>query len=103
MHILVFFHSTTCGHSRRMDSLVDHFVRGHRETLRLAKVDVDNRPDLADRFSVTTAPAILLLDDLYEVARLEGRQTLPTIKGVIEPLLPAPIAAETPEPLTIVS
>lgn len=89
MKILVFFHSTTCGHSRRMDSLVDHFIRTHRGSIRLAKVDFDERADLADRFNVTQAPSILLLDELTEVVRLEGRQTLPGIKSAIEPHLPA--------------
>lgn len=78
--ILVFFHSSTCGHSRRMDSIVDHFLRAHREHLKVAKVDVGDRADLAKRFGVDSAPTLLLLDDLKEVARLEGRATLPDMK-----------------------
>ena len=85
--IVVFFHATTCGHSRRMDSIVDHFMRLHRGTLKLAKVDIAERPDLAQRFNVTAAPSLLLLEDLREVARIEGRATLPTIKDAFEPLM----------------
>jgi thioredoxin-like negative regulator of GroEL len=85
--ILVFFHATTCGHSRRMDSIVDHFLRTHREQLKVAKVEVSERPDLARRFNVTSAPSLLLLDDLREVARLEGRATLPDMKDSFEPHL----------------
>ena len=83
--ILVFFHASTCGHSRRMDSIVDHFMRTHRETLKVAKVDVGERADLAQRFGVETAPTLLLLEDLKEVARVEGRSTLPDIKLAFEP------------------
>ena len=82
--ILVFFHATTCGHSRRMDSIVDHFLRTHRGALKVAKVDVDDRPDLAERFDVTSAPSLVLLHDLKEVARLEGRATLPDMKDSFE-------------------
>ncbi|MCB0879649.1 MAG: thioredoxin family protein [Thermoleophilia bacterium] len=85
--ILVFFHAATCGHSRRMDSIVDHFLRTHRDTLKVAKVDVNDRPDLAQRFNVDSAPTLLLLQDLKEVARLEGRATLPDMKDAFEPAM----------------
>ncbi|MCW2927386.1 MAG: Thioredoxin [Thermoleophilia bacterium] len=85
--ILVFFQSSTCGHSRRMDSIVDHFMRTHRDLLKVAKVEYSDRQDLAQRFGVTEAPSLLLLDDLREVARLEGRHTLPAMKDAFEPHL----------------
>ena len=87
MTILVFFWSRTCGHSRRMDSLVDHFMRVHRDSIKLAKVEITDRPDLAGRFDVSTAPTLVLLENLIEVARLEGRHTLPGIKAALEPHL----------------
>jgi thioredoxin-like negative regulator of GroEL len=85
--ILVFFHATTCGHSRRMDSIVDHFLRTHRGDLKVAKVEVAERADLAARFGVTSAPTLLLLDNLQEMARIEGRATLPDMKDAFEPHL----------------
>lgn len=85
--ILVFFHASTCGHSRRMDSIVDHFLRTHRDHLKVAKVDVNDRKDLAERFGIESAPTLVLLDDLKEVARLEGRATLPDMKDSFEPHL----------------
>lgn len=87
MTILVFFWSRTCGHSRRMDSLVDHFMRLHRGELKLAKVELSARPDLAQRFHVGEAPTLVMLENLIEVSRLEGRNTLPAIKAAFEPHL----------------
>ena len=84
---MVFFWSRTCGHSRRMDSLIDHFMRLHRGKLRLAKIEVSDRGDLARRLQITEAPTVLLLQDLVEVARVEGRATLPGIKAAVEPHL----------------
>lgn len=86
-HVLVFFHARTCGHSRRMDSVVDHFLRTHRDRLKVAKVEIVERADLAERFGVDTAPTLLLLEDMREVGRLEGRRTLPDIKDAFEPLI----------------
>ena len=85
--ILVFFHATTCGHSRRMDSIVDHFLRTHRGQLKVAKVEDAERRDLAQRFNVTSAPTLVLLEDLKEMARVEGRATLPDMKDAFEPFL----------------
>ena len=96
-HVLVFFHSATCGHSRRMDSVVDHFMRTHRGRLKVAKVELAERADLAERFGVTEGPTLLLLEDLREVGRLEGRHTLPHIKEVFEPLLGIEPAVATEE------
>lgn len=78
--ILVFFHAQKCGHSRRMDSIVDHYMRSNRGLLKVAKVEVAERPDLAKRFNVTSAPTLLLLDNLAEMSRIEGRATLPDMK-----------------------
>ncbi len=97
MTILVFFWSAKCGHSRRMDSLVDHFMRAHRGHLKLAKVDVDARPDLAERFHIDEAPSLLLLQDSREVERLVGRNTLPSIKNAFEPHLDIQPAERTLE------
>lgn len=93
MTILVFFWSRTCGHSRRMDSLVDHFMRLHRGRLKLAKVEFTDRRDLAERFGVNQAPTLLLLQDLVEIERLEGRSTLPAIKAAMEPHIEGAAAA----------
>jgi thioredoxin-like negative regulator of GroEL len=100
MTILVFFWSRTCGHSRRMDSLVDHFMRVHRGKVKLAKVELAERTDLANRFNVTTAPTLVLLENLIEVERLEGRQTLPAIKAAVEPHLDLE-PASLPETLVV--
>lgn len=88
-HLLVFFHVSSCGHSRRMDSLVDHFLRTHRDVLKLAKVDMNERPDLAQRFGATEAPTLILVErgTMRELGRLEGRNTLPSIKHTFEPLM----------------
>jgi thioredoxin-like negative regulator of GroEL len=77
-----------------MDSLVDHFMRLHRGKVKLAKVELTDRPDLARRFRVSSAPTILLLQDLHEQVRLEGRTTLPGIKAALEPYIEEQVATE---------
>lgn len=85
---LVFFTSRSSGPARRMESLLAHIARKERDRLRVRKVDVDDRPDLAERFRVEQVPHLALVVDSRVVAKLEGRATAPRIESMLEPHLP---------------
>jgi len=70
-----------------MESLLAHIARKERERLRVTKVDVDHRPDLAERFSVGDVPTLVLVKDKHTVARLDGRASAPRIEQMLEPHL----------------
>ena len=91
---LVFFTSHRSGPARRMESLLAHIARKERDRLRVSKVDVDDRPDLAERFRVEQVPALALVIDRRVVSRLEGRATAPRIESMLEPHLPGAEPAE---------
>jgi len=67
-----------------MESLLAHIARKERGSLRIQRVDVDERPDLARRFRISEIPSIALVKHKRVVARLEGRSTAPTIESLIE-------------------
>jgi thioredoxin-like negative regulator of GroEL len=77
--MLIFFTSQRSGPARRMESLLAHIARKERDTLAVKRVDVDERPDLAERFRVVEVPALALVKGKRVVARLEGRATAPKI------------------------
>jgi thioredoxin 1 len=85
--LLVFFTSQRSGPARRMESLLAHIARKERGRLRVSKVDVDDRPDLAERFRVDQAPSLVLVVGQRVVSRLEGRATAPRIESMLEPHL----------------
>lgn len=85
--LLVFFANERSGPARRMESLIAHVARKERERLRVARVDVDDRPDLAARFGVAEVPALVLVKDKRAVARLDGRSSAPRIERMLEPFL----------------
>jgi thioredoxin 1 len=85
--LLVFFSHERSGPARRMESLLAHVARKERERLRVTRVDVDSRPDLAERFAVTEVPTLVLVKDKRAVARLEGRTSAPRIERMLEPFL----------------
>ena len=85
--LLVFFTSARSGPARRMESLLAHIARKERSRLRVSKVDVEDRPDLAERFRVEQVPALALVIEKRVVSRLDGRATAPRIEAMLEPHL----------------
>jgi thioredoxin len=81
--LLVFFTSRRSGPARRMESLLAHIARTQRELVRVEKVDVDERPDLAERFRISQVPSLALVRGRRVVARLEGRSTAPKIEALL--------------------
>ena len=82
--LLVFFTSERSGPARRMESLLAHIARKERDTLDVKRVDVDERPDLVEKFRIAQVPALALVIGKKVVARLEGRSTAPKIESMLE-------------------
>ena len=72
-----------------MDSTLAHLARKERHRLRLRRVDVDRRPDLAARFGIEAVPTLVLLCDRRVVERLEGRSSVPCIEAMLDRYLDA--------------
>jgi thioredoxin 1 len=85
--LLVFFAAAHSGPARRMESLVAHLARKERARLRVTQVDVDEQPQLAARFRITTVPTLALVKNKRVVERLEGRVSAPKIERMLAPYL----------------
>ena len=96
--MLVFFANERSGPARRMESLIAHIARKERERLRVRRVDVDARPDLAARFGITQIPTLVLVKDKRAVGRLDGRTSAPQIERMLEPHLASRPNGAGPEP-----
>ena len=59
--LLVFFCAAHSGPARRMESLLAHLARKERHRLRVTRVDVDEQPELAERFKVRSVPTLVLV------------------------------------------
>jgi thioredoxin-like negative regulator of GroEL len=55
----------------------------------VAAVDIEEQPELAERFRVTTVPTIALVKGKRVVERIEGRASAPKIERMLEPHLAA--------------
>jgi thioredoxin-like negative regulator of GroEL len=82
--LLAFFTEPRSGPARRMESLIAHLARKERGRLRVARVDVAETPDVAERLNVDTVPTLLLIKDKRIVGRLEGRASAPRIERMLD-------------------
>jgi thioredoxin 1 len=85
--LLVFFWHERSGPARRMDSLIAHIARKERERLRVTRVNTDEQPDLARKYRVEDAPALVLVKERHAVARIDGRASAPRIERMLQPYL----------------
>jgi thioredoxin-like negative regulator of GroEL len=70
-----------------MESLMAHLARKERARLRVTSIDIDEQPELAQRFRVVTVPTLALVKGKRVVERLEGRVSAPRIERMLEPHL----------------
>jgi len=76
-----------------MESLLAHIARKERHRLRVVQVDVDDRPEVAEKLGVAQAPTLLLVRDKQTIARIEGRASAPRIEAMLEEHLDETAAA----------
>jgi thioredoxin-like negative regulator of GroEL len=82
--LLAFFTESRSGPARRMESLLAHLARKERGRLRVTRVDVGQKPQVARRLNVETVPTLLLIKNKRVVGRLEGRVSAPRIELMLE-------------------
>ena len=82
--LLVFFGASRSGPARRMESLMAHLARKERARLRVTAIDVEEQPELAERFRVKTVPTIALVKGKRVVERIEGRASAPKIERMLD-------------------
>ena len=86
---LVFFHSSVSGHCRRVEGFLAQVLQRRRnhETFKLYRVDRERRPDLVERFGVTSVPSLVVVEGKKVRARLEEPRNCRDIERFLAPWL----------------
>ena len=86
---LLFFYDQRSGKSRRTDAFLAQVLQrgGNHQTFMIHRIDVGQRPDLAQRFKVAATPTLLVVQDKKVQARLESPTGCKEIELVLRPWL----------------
>ena len=87
--VLVDFWAPWCSPCRMVSPLVERLGREHAGRLKVVKLNVDEAPELSDRYQVRGIPLLVLFRDGSEVDRLVGAVPHQQLREWLEPHLAA--------------
>src|SRR5947209_6961744 len=70
--VLVDFWATWCGPCKMIAPVLEQIATEKDGTLKIAKLDVDENPDIAQKFGVMSIPTLLVFKNGQEVSRIVG-------------------------------
>ena len=89
--VLVDFWAPWCGPCRMVSPLVERVGREHAGQLKVVKLNIDEAPEISERYGVRGIPLLVLFGDGSEVARQVGAVPQPQLNEWLRPHL-APTA-----------
>ncbi|HEY8529140.1 MAG TPA: thioredoxin [Paenibacillaceae bacterium] len=84
---LVDFWAPWCGPCRMQEPIIEELAREMGDRATIAKLNVDDEPELASRYGVMSIPTLILFKDGQPVDKLVGLQSKETLKARLQRLL----------------
>jgi len=85
--VLVDFWAEWCGPCKMITPILEEIAVEQEGVLRVAKVNVDDAPDLARRFEVMSIPTLILFDKGQPATRIVGAKGKPQLLEELAPHL----------------
>jgi thioredoxin 1 len=84
---LVDFWAEWCGPCRMQGPIVDNVAAKTRNNVNISKLNVDENPEIAQKYNISGIPTILIFKDGTEVKRLVGVQSENFLNDTIDTLV----------------
>ncbi len=82
--VLVDFWASWCGPCRMLSPVVDQIAQEKAGAVKVAKINVDDEPQLAAQFGVMSIPTLVLFRDGRPVSKSVGVRPKQAILGMLE-------------------
>ena len=82
--VLIDFWATWCGPCRMMAPIVEELAEEKEGVLKVAKVDVDEEPELATKFGIVSIPTLVLMKGGQVVDVLVGYRPKDAVLAFVE-------------------
>lgn len=81
-NVIVDFYADWCGPCKKMSTVIDQLAAKYPAVVFL-KINIDNNPDLAEKFNIRSIPTVLYYKDNKQIKRTSS-QSLPEMRSNIE-------------------
>lgn len=82
--VLVDFWAEWCGPCRMVAPVLEQIAAEHEDTLRVAKLNVDENPEAPARFGIAGIPTLILFQDGKPIERIVGFRPKPQLLAILQ-------------------
>lgn len=70
--VFIDFWATWCGPCRMMAPVVEELAQSMGDSVKVCKIDIDQNPELAEKYGVMSIPTFIVIKNGSETARIVG-------------------------------